>query len=178
MAGLIPEIIIPRIKLDLCIVNVGDLRTYLIEEMSVMRYNDNGIFEICQKLFKPSDSIQIKVVGRLVKKKDVRISEKCFCKEHLHLFVSSQILHKLVMKFRINSKTVQELCSIGLGFPSVHLCKLRLKVTGTVSVLFTEIFFGIDRLFFLHDVIKLLIPHDNGLNSFKLIILEMVLLKD
>ena len=112
-----------------------------------MRYNDNGIFKICQKLFKPSDSIQIKVVGRLVKKKDVRISEKCFCKEHLHLFVSSQILHKL-------------------------------KVTGTVSVLFTEIFFGIDRLFFLHDVIKLLIPHDNGLNSFKLIILEMVLLKD
>ena len=40
-----------------------------------MGYHDNGIFKVNQKLFQPCNGVQIQVVGRLVQKQDVRISE-------------------------------------------------------------------------------------------------------
>ena len=47
----------------------------LIQEITVMRNNDNGIFEINQELFQPCDGIKIQVVGRFVQKQDIGVSE-------------------------------------------------------------------------------------------------------
>ena len=44
--------------------------------------------------------------GRLVQKKDIRISEQCLCKQDLHLLCTGQIFHILIMKIRFNAKTI------------------------------------------------------------------------
>ena len=66
LTGFIPEIVVARVKLDLGIINISDMGTDFVQEITVMGDNDNGIVKVDQELFKPCDGIQIQVVGRLV----------------------------------------------------------------------------------------------------------------
>ena len=50
-----------------------------------MGYHDNGILKVDQKLLQPCDRIQIQMVGRLVEKQDVRVSEQCLRKQNFDL---------------------------------------------------------------------------------------------
>ena len=65
--------------------------------MSVVRNDYYGVFKIRQELLKPGYSVQIQVVGGLVHKKYVRVSEKSLCKKHLYLVVTGKLIHLLVV---------------------------------------------------------------------------------
>ena len=71
-----------------------------------MGYNDNGILEVDQELLKPLDRIQVQVVGRLVEKKDIRVSEQGSCKKNFDLLAAGQVCHLCVVQFRLNAKAV------------------------------------------------------------------------
>ena len=45
LAGLVPEIVVSGVQLYLAVVNVRDLRTYLVQEVTVMGYHDNSIIK-------------------------------------------------------------------------------------------------------------------------------------
>ena len=77
LAGFIPEVIVTGIQLNLAVVDIGNLGADLIQEITVMGYHDNGILEVDQEFLQPCDRIQIQMVGRLVEKQDVRITEQC-----------------------------------------------------------------------------------------------------
>ena len=47
-------------------------------------YN-HGIFKVNEEVLQPFDGAQVQVVGRLVQKQDVRISEKRLSQKYLHL---------------------------------------------------------------------------------------------
>ena len=68
--------------------------------------NDNGVFEVDQKILKPCDRIQIQMVGRLVEKQNVRIAEQCLRKQNLNLNITVQISHHRVVIFRSDAQTV------------------------------------------------------------------------
>ena len=78
----------------------------LIQEITVVRDNDNGIFKVNQKLLKPCNGIQIQMVGRLVQKQDIGIAEQSFGKQNLNFYVTIQVLHKRVVVVGIDTKTV------------------------------------------------------------------------
>ena len=61
--------------LDLSGVDVGDICTYLIKEISVVGYDDDGIVEIDEEFLKPADRVQIQMVSRLVQKQDIVITK-------------------------------------------------------------------------------------------------------
>ena len=67
---------------------------------------DNGIVKVDQEFFQPCDRIQIQVVGRLVQKKDIRITEKCLCKKDFDLLCTGQFAHHIVVKFCLDSKSI------------------------------------------------------------------------
>ena len=52
------------------------MSTYFIKEISVMGYNYNRIVKIDKEILEPCNGIKIKVVGRLIKKKYIRITKK------------------------------------------------------------------------------------------------------
>ena len=58
-----------------------------------MGYHDNGILKVDQELLEPCDRIEIQVVGRLVEKQDVRVSEKCLGKKNFDLLAACQVSH-------------------------------------------------------------------------------------
>ena len=54
LRGLIPEIVVAQIKIDFTEVYVADVRANLIEEVAVVRYDDDGVLEIHQIIFEPA----------------------------------------------------------------------------------------------------------------------------
>ena len=85
-----------------------------------MGYDNDGIFEIDQEIFQPGDSIQIQVVCRFVKKKDIGIAKQSFGKQNFYLFITVQSIHNGIVEFRIDAKAVQQHGSVGFRFPAVH----------------------------------------------------------
>ena len=59
LAGFIPEVIVTGIELDLAIIDICDLCADLIQEVTVMGYNDDGIVKVDQEFFEPCDRIKV-----------------------------------------------------------------------------------------------------------------------
>ena len=62
-----------------------------------MGYNDDCIVEVDQEFLKPFDRRQVKVVSRLVEKKDVRVSEQCLCKKNFDFLATCKVCHLSIM---------------------------------------------------------------------------------
>ena len=106
LAGLKPEVVVSGIKLDLAIIDISSMCADLVQEITVMGYYDNRIVKIDQELLQPFDSRKIQVVGRLIKKKDIRISEKSLCKKNLDLHTTGKVCHLCIVELGVDAETV------------------------------------------------------------------------
>ena len=109
LAGLVPEVIVSRIELNLSIIDISDLGADLIKEVTVVRDHNDGILKINKEFFQPRDRIQIQVVCRLVKEQNIRITEQRLCQEHFDLLSTGQIFHVLIVEICFDTKSVQQI---------------------------------------------------------------------
>lgn len=49
LRGLIPELVVADIQLDLAVVDINDMGTYIVQEVTVMRYNEDGALKTGKK---------------------------------------------------------------------------------------------------------------------------------
>ena len=145
--------------------------------MTVVRYNDNRIFKIQKEIFKPADCCQIKVVGRLVKKKNVRIAVQCLCKEHLNLHIRRKLRHFEIMELIRNTQFVEHKFCITLCVPTVKVSKFCFKFACFDAVFLGKILFCIKSVLFLHNLNKSWVAHKNCANNLVFIISKVVLLQ-
>ena len=148
-----------------------------IQEVSVMAYNNDSIVEVFKIVFKPMDGLKVKVVGRLVQKKNIWISKKCLGKKYPDLQVIFDFIHLLFMKSYRDSKAIQHLCSCRFSLPATKFTELTFKLRSPQSIFFREIIFGIDGISFLHDVIEMFETHDYSVDYSIIIIFEVILLQ-
>ena len=92
-----------------------------------MGYNDDSVVKVDQEFFEPFNSRQIKVVGRLIQKKNVRITKQCLRQKNFDLLAAGQVCHLSIMEFGFDSEAIQKSGSIGLCLPSVHLGEFTFK---------------------------------------------------
>ena len=123
---------------------------------------DNRIFKVHKEFFQPVDCRNIKVVGRLVKKKNVGISEKSLSKKHLNLLVTVKFTHKTVVEFVVNAKSVEKNFRITFSTPAVHFCKLLFKLADSDTVFLGELFFCVKLFLGIHNFNKLRVAHKHG----------------
>ena len=150
----------------------------LVEEVSVMADNDNGVFKVQQKVLKPVDCGNVKVVCRLVKKKNIGVSEKGLGKENLDLLFAGQLSHEFIVKFVVNTEGVEENFSVAFRTPAVHFRKLFFKLAYSYSVLLGEILFGIKLFLCVHDFNKLCVAHEHGADNIVIVIGIVILLQN
>ena len=77
--------------------------------MTVVRYDDNRTEILRKEVLKPSHSVNIKVVGRLVHEDNVGVSEKCLCEQYLDLFITCKTAHLRVHNALVKTKTLYKL---------------------------------------------------------------------
>ena len=66
LARPVPEIVVTEVNVDLAEVHVADIGAYLIQKISVVRNDDNRIFEVHQKVFEPLRGLYVEVVRGFV----------------------------------------------------------------------------------------------------------------
>ena len=149
-----------------------------VQEITVVADHDHGVFKIDQEVLQPCDGVQIQVVGRLVQKQIVRISEERLCQKHLHLDIILQTRHFRIMVLRVNAKAVQKCRCIALCVPAVHFRKLSLQLGSTDTILLGEVFLHVNGVLLLHDLVQTLVSHDDRIHYVILIIFEVILLQN
>ena len=143
-----------------------------------MADDDDRVVEVGQEVLKPVDALKVEVVGRLVQKQDVRVSEEGLSQKDADLEVVLDLLHLLLVEACRDAKAVEHLGSLALGFPAAHLGELALKLGGADAVLLAEVRLRVDLITLLHDAVELVIAHDDGLEDTVLVEGEVVLPED
>ncbi|MNS79535.1 hypothetical protein D3C72_1131920 [compost metagenome] len=82
--------------------------TYLVQEVTVMGYNNDGAFIIKQEVLQPSDGINVQVVGRLIEQQVVRSTEQRLGKQDTYFLVTAKLAHLLIMQVFLDTETNQE----------------------------------------------------------------------
>ena len=178
LAGLVPEVIVSGVQLDLPVVDVRDHGADLVQEVTVVRHHDDRVFEVDKELLQPSDGIEIQMVRRLVQKKDVGVSEQGPGKKHLHLQGAVQVLHQRVVVIRLHAETIEQVRRIALGVPAVHRGEFRFQIRRLDAVFVREVLLRVEDLLLLHDIVEALVAHDHRIDNGVIIILEVVLLQE
>ena len=178
LRGLIPELIVADVQLDLAVVNIDDVGTYVVQEVTVMRYNEDGALKIGKEVLQPADCLNIQMVGRLVQQQNIRLAEQCTRQQHLDLLNVTEVLHLGVQDgICIQTQTVQQLAGLGLGVPTAHFSKLGLQLGSPVAVLLGERVLHVERILFVHDLKQTLIAAENRVENSLLVEGKVVLLE-
>ena len=143
-----------------------------------MGNDDNGIFEIHQIVFQPAHGFDVEVIGRLVEKKDVGVSEKRLRQQYADLLFRVELAHGGIMKFLRNLQGVEELSRLIFGVIAVHFRKFAFEFGGTDSVLFRKVRIGIQGVLFVHDVHEVFIAEHDGAEHRLFIVHILVLLQN
>ena len=107
---MVPEVVVTHIDLDSAEVDIGGVCTDLVQEVSVMGYNDNCIWETEKEIFQPGDGFQVQVVGRFVQQQDVRAAEQRLGQQYAHLVTAFQFFHLFGAQLFRYAKPVQQNC--------------------------------------------------------------------
>src|SRR5690606_30499425 len=118
LAGFVPETIVACMDLDLSKVYIGNMGTYAVQEMPIVRNDYHCILKVCQEIFQPHDGFNIKVVRRFIQQEYIRISKYCLSQQYPHFFITTQLFHELVMKLLFNAQAAEQIGSIAFCVPS------------------------------------------------------------
>ena len=149
-----------------------------IQEMPVVADGDDHAGEVQQEVLQPVDGLDIQVVGGLVQHDDVGVAEQRLGKQDLHLQPGVNAGHLLIVQLRADAQALQQAGSIGFGFPAPQLRELRLQVRRPQAVLIGKVRLFIDGVLFLHDVVQVLVAHDDGVHDGVVIVGVLVLLQN
>ena len=151
------------------------MRTYGVEEVTVVAYYEHGVFEVGKVFFEPGHCFHIEVIGRLIQQQVVRISVQGLCQHHTYLFLTAQLTHQCIMLVFLNAQSAQQHGRVTLRVPSVQLGKTFFQFGNFQSVFVCEIFFGIQHFALFHYVPQHGMTHHYGIHYGKGVPLEVIL---
>ena len=84
------------------------MSTNFIKKITVMGYDDNRIVKIDKEFLEPINGIKVKMVSRLIKKKNIRIAKESLCKKNFNLIACRKLAHHFIVKISRDTKTIKQ----------------------------------------------------------------------
>ena len=97
------------------IVDVGDVGADAVQEVAVVRDDDQGALVAAEVILQPVDGIEIEVVGRLVEQQRRRIAEQRLREQHADLLAALQFAHLALVQRVFDAEAVEQDGGVGLG---------------------------------------------------------------
>ena len=83
---------------DRLVVDVGDVRADAVQEVAIVRDDDQRAVVADQELAQPVDRVEVEVVGRLVEQQRLRMAEERLRQQHADLLAALQLRHLLLVQ--------------------------------------------------------------------------------
>ena len=100
---------------DGLVVDVGGVRADGVQEMPVVRDDDEGAVVAVEELDEPVNRVEVEVVGRFVEQQRLGMPEQGLRQQHTHLLAALQLAHPAGMQFVGNVEALQQDGRIALG---------------------------------------------------------------
>ena len=178
LGGLVPEVIVTDVHLDLTVVDIHGVGADGVQEVAVVGNGDDHAGEVQQEVFQPVDGFDVQVVGGLVQHDDIGVAEEGGSQQDLDLQSGVHGLHDIIVHFGGDAQALENTGGVGLGFPAAHFREFGFQVGGAQAVLVGEVGLFVDGVLFLHDVIQVLVAHDDGVHDGVLVVGVLVLLQN
>ena len=178
LACFVPEFVVTAVDIDLAVVNVADVRADAVQEVTVVRNDNHGVFETFEVVFEPVDAFEVHVVRRFVEQKDVRITEESLGKENSNFFVAVEFLHELLVGFFRDVETLEEGSCGRFGFVTAHFAKLGFEFDGFHAFVFGHFRLRVKFFAALADLVKFRVAHHDRVENGMFFVGEVILLQN
>ena len=177
LGGVVPEVVVAHVHLDLVVVDVHDVGADGVEEVAVVADHNHRALKVQQEVLQPVHRVDVQVVGGLVQQQDVRIAEQGLGQQHLHLQPGVQGGHVVGMELGAHAQALEDAAGVALGLPAAQLGVLLLQLAGADAVGLGHLLLGIEGLLLLADVVEALVAHDDGVHDVVGVVGVLILLE-
>ena len=178
LAGLVPEVIVAHVHLDLAVVDVHDVGADVVEEVAVMAHHQHCALIVHEEVLQPDHACQVQVVGGLVQQQHVGLAEEGLGQQHLHLEPGIDLPHQALMQLHRDPQALEDASRVALRLVAAKLGEFLLQLRGPDAVLVGEILLLIDGVLLPAAVIEPLVAHDDGVQHPAVVIEALVLLQN
>ena len=162
------------------VIDVGRMRANAVEEMPVVRDDDQHAFVLAQIVLQPVHGIEVKIVGRLVEQQRRRIAEKRLRQQHAHFLAALQLAHLALVQRGFHIQPVEK--QRGIGFRRVAAFfaddSFELAQAHAVGIGELVVRLGVERVALLQRLPERLVAHDHGVDHAVFVEGELVLPQD
>lgn len=178
LARLVPKFVVARIQVHAAVVDVANVRADRVQKVSVVRNDDDRVFEAFQVILEPADAFEVEVVRRFVEQKDVRVAEERLGEKDADLFVAVEFLHEFRVGILGDAETLEKRSRGGFRLVSAHFAEFRFEVYRLHAFRFGHFRFGVKFLAAFSHLVKFGVSHHDGVEDGEFLECEVVLFED
>ena len=145
--------------------------------MSVVTHHEHTLLQVAQILLQPLHGVEVEVVGGLVEQQIVGMTKESLGQHDAHLLVVRQLRHHHIVAVFLHTEVLEQLGSLALSLPTVHLGKLQFEVGSQIAVFLAHLRLGIESLALLHVLPKRLVALQHCVHHGEAVVLEVILVE-
>ena len=168
-------VVAARVDADAAVVEVGHVRAHRVQEVAVVRDDDDRALALVEHVLQPADRVDVEVVGRLVEQQDVRVRKQRLREQDPQLPPRGDGAHRAAVLLLGDAEAEEERARARLRVVSAVLGELRLEVGGLHVVVLGGVGVRVDRVALGHGRPHLLVAHQHDVEYALVFVGELVL---
>ena len=120
--------------------------------------------------------MDIKVVGGLIKKQNVGVSEQCLCQKHSEFPAWGNFAHRTVMQRFFDASTQQNFPGAAFSAVAVQLCKLHFEIGHFQAIFFAHFRQRVDSFPLKFYIRQYFVTHDDCIDDREILESELILM--
>ena len=163
---------------DRLVVDVGDVRADRVQEVAVVRDDDQRAVVADEELAQPVDRVEVEVVGRLVEQQRLRLAEERLREQHAHLLAALQLAHRPLVQRVGDVEACEQDRGVALGGVAVLFADDAFELAEAHAVVVGHVGLRVERLALLERRPEPRVAHDHRVDDAELVEGELVLPED
>jgi hypothetical protein len=143
----------------------ADVRAHLVQEVPVVRDDDQRAVVAEQELLEPLDRLEVEVVRRLVEQERLRVAEQRLRQQHAHLLPALELAHLPLVQVIGDIEPLEQDRRVALRAVAILLADDALQLAEAHAVFVGHLGFGVQRLALLERLPQPMVAHDDGVDD-------------
>ncbi len=157
------------IRDDRLVVDVGDMRADRVQEMPVVRDDDQRALVTVEELFEPVNRVEVEVVRGLVEQQRFGMTEKRLREQHAHLLAALQLGHLSSVQLIRDVETLKQNRGVALGGVAVFFADDALELAEAHAGLVRHLRLAVELVALEQRIPQATVAHDDRVDDAMLV---------